>query len=171
MENLHWLQEIYKSLNFSPREVYKDWRYNCFRLCMEWYRRVKRELIFHLGFPHVCTFYKPLHLKGPEIYIHFQDPSWAGKMQQWLFIGLRLHIQCSLEWFFWQHFTDYRVYINDCNNNMLPIKHATKTALLLSACGFFVLMGMSHSHTEQGRMAPEVFLLTINFPWWVTLSS
>lgn len=54
---------------------------------------------------------------------------------------------------------------------MLSIKHATKTALLVSACNFYVLMGMSYSHTEQGRMAPEVFLLNINFFWWVTLSS
>lgn len=38
--------------------------------------------------------------------------------------------------------------INDGNNNMLPIKHATKTALLLSACDFCVIMGMSHT---QGR--------------------
>lgn len=52
--------------------------------------------------------------------------------------------------------------INDCNNNMLPIKCATKTALLLSACDFSVLMGMSHSHR-----AGQLHRAGQNGPWSV----
>lgn len=59
--------------------------------------------------------------------------------------------------------------INDCNNNMLPVKHATKTALLLRACDFYVLMGMSHSYTQGTAEWPLKCFYSISPGGWLCL--